>query len=176
MRTLIIALALGLASPATAQTTQAAPAAPSPARIVAGLWRPLPPREERSVEAWLAAACEGASAEMAAVESALPEQMTPEALAAVRAPRGLIVVPADDDATRGFIFPNAELSALTSGAAFFVATDPAQGRLDITDAAGRTSQFRLGRAANGHPMMQIPHGGGAPLVYVGCATSAASGG
>jgi hypothetical protein len=115
------------------------------------------------------AACTGAVDEMAALDASLPAELSPETLRPIRAPRGFIIVPTDDPGM-AYIFPNAQLSAMTPGLAAIRVVSATLGRVDIVDAGGQTTQLQVG-VAGGRPMMRVLREGGAPLVFVGCASS-----
>jgi hypothetical protein len=158
----------------TAQASAQTPAPPTlaqselahVARLIGAIWRPLP---ENANQASLTAACAGAIEEMNAVNAQLPEDVTPEATRAVRAERGLVIVNAAAPG-EAYLFPNPELAGVASGPARFVVIDSAQGRVDLTDSAGRIFRLQLG-IAGGKAMMRILRGEAPPLAYVGCAST-----
>ncbi len=169
MRFFVLALALTASLPAVAQVVPAPSTEAARVSLLLGaIWRPLATPDGRSPQALMQAACEGALEEMAQLDLRLPEDLSPEALAPVRAARGLVIVPTEEDPANVFIFPDAELTAITSGLGQ-VRLDPAgAGRLVLRDAAGRESQVQLG-SASGHRMMRLrPPGQTTATLFVGC--------
>ena len=170
MRFFVLALALTVALPAAAQVAPApATEAARVALLLGAIWRPLATPDGRSAQALMQSACEGALEEMAQLDLRLPEDLSTAALASVRAARGLVIVPTEEDPASVFIFPDPELAAITSGLGQ-VRLDPAgAGRLVLRDAAGRESQVQLG-SASGHRMMRLrPPGQTTTTLFVGCA-------
>jgi hypothetical protein len=164
MRVLLIALAAVLfAAPAAAQTDNAQIARASHA--LSAIWRPVTgPLTEGSIRA----ACEGAVEEIAAVEAALPNVLTPQSTARVRAPRGLLIIPSGGDPSLAFFIAPAELSWFTSGLGAIAVLDEAQGLIGVREAGGRDIGFQLGRAGQ-RAVLRIRPPEGALLTFVGCA-------
>lgn len=165
MRTLLLALTLGLcvAAPAAAQTdsTQVARAS----RALSAIWRPVTgPLTEASIRD----ACEGAVEEIAAVEAAMPNVLTPQSTARVRAQRGLLIIPSGDDPSLAFFIPPAELSWFTSGLGAIAVLDEARGFIGVREAGGRDIGLQLGRAGQ-RAVLRIRPPEGALLTFVGCA-------
>jgi|CXWL01.1.fsa_nt_gi hypothetical protein len=169
MRFMIVALVMACGAPAAAQTPPASTEAARVAFLLGAIWRPLAATQGGSPQALMQAACEGALEEMAQLDLRLPEDLTPEALAPVRAARGLVIVPTEEDPAIVFIFPDPALVAIASGLGQ-VRLDPAgAGRLVLRDAAGGESQVQLG-SASGHRMMRLrPPGETTATLFVGCA-------
>lgn len=175
MRTLIFFASLLLASAAAAQPAPAPAASQSEAarvsELLAANWRPLTATPAPgAVEAALQAACEGAEAELAQLDASLPREMTSDAVGMVRAPRGFVIVPANDDPTQAFLFPNAELATIASGLARVEIVNAAQGRVNLRDAAGGVTQLQLGLSGR-QAVMRVLRTGRQPLTYVGCISS-----
>lgn len=166
---MILALALATAQPAAAQTPAPESDLALVARLLGAIWRPLPATGPGAPRTTFESACGEAVEEMDALNAQLPADVTPEATRAVRAPRGFVIVNAAEPG-EAFLFPNAELTAIASGPARFVITDRAQGRIDLTDAAGHVTQLQLG-VAGGKALMRILRVGAPPLTYVGCAAT-----
>lgn len=162
MRALLAALALCFAAPAAAQT---APDIGRAARALAANWRPV---SGALTEAAIREACTGAVEEIAAVEAALPRELTPQSMARVRAPRGLLIIPTGDDPAWAFFIPPAELSWFTSGMGAIAVLDEGQGLIGVRDAGGHDIGFQLGRAGQ-RAVLRIRPPQGAPLTFVGCA-------
>lgn len=162
MRTLLFALALCFAAPAAAQT---APDIGRAARALAANWRPV---SGVLSEAAIREACTGAVEEIAAVEAALPPELTPQSTARVRAPRGLLIIPTGDDPAWAFFIPPQELTWFTSGMGAIAVLDEGQGLIGVRDAGGRDIAFQLGRAGQ-HPILRIRPPVGASLTFAGCA-------
>ena len=176
MRHLVLILALTAAVPAVAQVVPAPSTEAARVSLLLGaIWRPLAPPDGRSTQVLMQAACEGALEEMAQLDLRLPEDLSPEALAPVRATRGLVIVPTEEDPANVFIFPDPQLTAIASGLGQ-VRLDPAgAGRLVLRDAAGQESQVQLG-SASGHRMMRLrPPGQTAATLFVGCAPTTGAG-
>lgn len=170
MRALLFAALLAAATPALAQQQPAAPQTDleRASHMLAANWRPIV--AGASAEAALANSCEGALEEMATLDAALPEDLNAAGLNALRAERGLIIVPTTDNPAAVYVFPNPQLAQITSGLAAVRVVDAAAGRVSLIDAAGATTQFQLG-VSGGQPMMRILRDGADPLTYVGCANS-----
>lgn len=171
MRPLLLALAaLTAALPAAAQTRPAADTdAARVSRFLGAIWRPLPtPVTGPPAEAFHAA-CAGAIDEMAELELRLPEDLDPAALASVRAPQGLLIIPTAEDPSEVYIFPSAALGAVASGMGRFRLDPRGAGRVVLRDAAGGESELELGGAA-GQILMRVRQPGAAePVLFVGCA-------
>src|SRR5262245_52851745 len=100
MRALAFALACLFAAPAMAQTDNAQVQRASHA--LSAIWRPVTgPLTEASIRD----ACAGAVEEIAAVEAAIPNVLTPQSTARVRAPHGLLIIPTSDDPAWAFFIP-----------------------------------------------------------------------
>jgi len=171
LRPLIVALVLGLAAPAFAQTAPQQSDLAQVARMLGALWRPLPPPAPGQQRVAAQTACLGALEELEAVNSVLPEDLNSPALNAVRATRGFVIVNSADEGG-AFFFPSSDLTFIAPGRGSFVIADRAQGLVNLTDAAGAVTQVQLG-ASGGLPMMRIMRPNAQPLVYVGCASTAA---
>jgi hypothetical protein len=108
-------------------------------------------------------------AEMRALDEALPDPLTAAGLAAIHPDRGLVFVPAADDPSAVFIFPNADLTWFASGLGAIAAANESTGEVALHDAAGHLLRVVIGRAA-GKAMLRLEvPGGRAPITYVGCA-------
>ncbi len=108
---------------------------------------------------------------MAELDLSLPERLTPEALALVRAPRGLVIVPTAEDPSSIYIFPNQELGAIASGLGQFRLDPAGAGHVVLRDAAGRETQLQLG-SAGGQTLMRLrAPGQGDTRLFVGCAST-----
>ena len=164
IRALALLAALTLAGPASAQT--AYPELERAAHAVAAIWRPFDPTHADAQA--LQTACAGWEQEMNGVDTALPTDLTPEALAQVRAPHGLIIVPTAEDPAEAFIFPNAQMNWLASGLGHISVLSAAQGYVGVQDAAGHNFTLQLGRHGQ-TPVMRIRAPEGAMLNFVGCA-------
>lgn len=173
MRTALLAfvLALGCALAAAAQSTLAPDRQLAlAARQLAAIWRPVP--QGAMTRASLAAACQGAVEEMAALDLRLPEPMTADALRDVRAELGLVFVPTDENPTLLFVFPNDELlRGVASGLGAFTLDPSGVGRVILRDAAGHDSNLELGQAG-GHALLRIrPRGANDVQLYTACAST-----
>ncbi len=171
MRTLLLALALALgcalpASPQTAVTPERQLALA--ARQLAAIWRPLAPGAMTG--ATLAAACQGAIEEMAALDLRLPDPMTAEALRDIRAEQGVVFVPTDENPTFLFVFPDDTLlRGVASGLGAFTLDPSGAGRLILRDAAGHDSNLELGAAGRRALLRIRPRGSSDVQLYVACA-------
>ncbi|MBY0564616.1 MAG: hypothetical protein K2P58_10555 [Hyphomonadaceae bacterium] len=162
LRSLFV-LALCATTPAAAQTTTS----PDPAiRALSAIWRPIGANEAVNAAAVLTA-CEGAVEEMASIEAALPETITPEALARIRAPRGLLVVPAEE-AGRAYFFPGPSTPWFTSGLAAVAALSEAEGLIGVRDAGNQDVALQLG-AVGGRPVLRVRGPDRAVHTFIGCA-------
>lgn len=171
MRALIIALALASVLPAAAQTPAETTAAARVSRLLGAIWRPLPETAAGPSQAMFETACEGALEEMAELDARLPEHLTREALAPVRAPRGLIIIPTEEDPARIYVFPNQELSQIASGLGLFRLDPAGAGRVVLRDAAGQEALLQLG-AAGGQALMRLRAPGQSEArLFVGCAAT-----
>ena len=160
---LVLALVCLVAAPAAAQTDNAQVARAS--RSLAAIWRPVAtPLTEASIRE----ACAGAVEEIAAVEAAMPSDLTPTSMAGVRAPHGLLVIPSGDDPAWAFFIPPAELSWFTSGLGAITVLDEAQGMIGVRDAGRRDITFQIGRAGQ-RAVLRIRPPQGTMLTFVGCA-------
>lgn len=169
MRQFLFIALIACATPAAAQQTPAQSDLQRAAHMLGANWRPLE-AGAASAEAAYAAACQGATDEMAALDAALPATLAPDGLGAVRTQRGLIIVPTDENPGAAYVFPNPHLTNIASGLAAIHVVDAAAGRISLTDAAGQEIQLQLG-VAGGKAMMRILREGAEPLLYVGCASS-----
>ena len=176
VRLLVLALAATCALPAAAQTSPALTDAAYVSRLLGAIWRPLPATPAGSPQAMFQTACEGAIEEMSDLDLRLPEQLTPEALAPVRAPRGLVIVPTAEDPAAVYIFPNQDLGAIASGLGQFRLDPGGPGRLVLRDAAGGETQLQLGAAAGQALMRLRAPGQSETLLFVGCASTTSSAG
>ncbi|WP_395647441.1 hypothetical protein [Terricaulis sp.] len=177
LRSALIALALAcaFAVPATAQPAQtSAPQSQQLARAatqLAALWRAVPPG--RMTEATLTHACDGAIEEMAALQRRLPDPITVNGLADIRAEHGLVFVPTDENPTLLFAFPNDDLRGIATGLGSF-RLDPAggEGKLIFQDAAGHDSNLEIGHAGR-FPLLRVrPRGSEYDVqLYVYCVSS-----
>jgi hypothetical protein len=111
---------------------------------------------------------------MNALNDILPEDLNSPALGAIRATTGFVIVNRADEGG-AFFFPNQALSFIAPGRGQFAIADRAQGRVDLTDAAGTVTQLQLG-ASGGLPMMRILRPNAPALTYIGCASTAAGAG
>lgn len=169
MRPLILALAAACALPAAAQTPLEPTASERVARMLGAIWRPLPETAAGPSPAVFQTACEGAIEEMAELDTRLPEQLTPAALATVRAPRGLVIIPTEEDPASVYLFPSQDLSAITSGLGQFRLDPVGERRLVIRDAAGQETHVQLG-AVSGQALMRLRAPGQSDAsIFVGCA-------
>lgn len=164
IRALALFAALALATSATAQT--AYPELERASHAVAAIWRPIDPAHADTPS--LHAACAGWEQEMSGVDAALPTNLTAEALAQIRAPRGLIIVPTADDPASAFIFPNAQMAWVTSGLGRISVLAPAEGYVSVEDAAGHSFTLQLGRQGQA-PLMRVRTPEGGMMTFVGCA-------
>ncbi len=164
MRRFLLSMTLGLlaASAASAQTPDLARAA----HALAANWRPIAPRHLGSPPA-VENACVGAVEEIAVLEASLPEVIDAAGLARVRAPTGLLVVPAEP-AGSAFFFAPPGLPWLTSGLGVISVRDEAQGQLSLRDAAGASVNLQVGRVG-GRPVLRVTPPEGAVLTFIGCA-------
>jgi len=162
MRALAFALACLIAAPAAAQSNEEAARA---SRALAANWRPL---AGALTETAMRDACAGAVEEIAAVEAAMPRELTPESMANVRSLHGLLIIPSGDDPAWAFFIPPVELAWFTSGMGAIAVLDEAQGLIGVRDAGGRDIAFQLGRAG-ARPVLRIRQPDGALLTFVGCA-------
>jgi hypothetical protein len=163
MRALAFALVCLFAVPAMAQTDTAQ--AQRASHALSAIWRPVTgPLTEASIRD----ACAGAAEEIATVEAAIPNILTPQSTARVRAPRGLLIIPTRDDPAWAFFIPPAELSWFTSGLGAIAVLDEAQGIIGVRDAGGHNIGLQLGRAGQ-RAVLRIRPPEGALLTYVGCA-------
>jgi hypothetical protein len=168
MRYLVSALALLCALPASAE-------APSPelaraSHALAAIWRPIAAADVSSREA-AETACRGAIEEMAAIDAALPPVITPESLLRVRALRGLLIVPAEEDPGGAYFFPNAAMAPwFTSGLGIIAVLSEPEGLIGVSDAGGHQIALQLG-SANGRAILRLRGPTGAIYPFVGCAPS-----
>ncbi len=170
LRVFFLFLAMAVTAPALAQPSLAgATDAASVSRLLGAIWRPLPATGSGSPQAAFLAACEGAIEEMAALDLSLPEQLTPEALAPVRTPHSLVIIPTEENPADVFVFPSPELSAIASGLGQFHLDPAGAGRVVLRDAAGAETQLQLGLAAGKTLMRVRPPGQAAAQLFVGCA-------
>jgi hypothetical protein len=170
VRTFLFIAALALASQAAAQDAPLSDLQRA-SYLLAANWRPLhPPTTAQSLESAVAAACEGALEELASIDAATSTAQDPAALAAIRAPRGFIFVPVDDNPAAAFVFANGELASIASGQVTIRVMNVAQGLVSLSDSHGRVSQLQLG-AGEGLKMMRFLREGAEPLLYVACAPS-----
>lgn len=177
MRLIIAALALSIAANAAAQTlpplggpaptTTVSPEIARASHALAAMWRPL---TGPATEAGLASACSGATDDMRALDSAMPEELSATALAGLHPAHGIVFVPAADDPSDVFIFPSADLTWFASGLGKLVAANEAAGDVSLRDAQGHVIALTIGHAA-GHSMMRLNAPAGAPVTYVGCAAT-----
>lgn len=152
---------------AAAQTSDDAARA---ARLLAASWRPFALTNAGDPQAAFLAACEGAIEEMAALDAALPDDLDPQALAEVRASRGLVIVPAGDNPALAYLFAGADLPGIASGMAGVRVIDAALGRVDLIDAAGAAIPIQLG-AAGQRPMLRVLTPDQPPQSFVRCAST-----
>lgn len=162
IRFLAIAFALLLASPTLAQT---GPDVSRAMRGLAAIWRPI--AADAAAEA-VRAACVGALDELAAVDALLPADLTPQNLARIRAPHGLIVIPIGEQRSGAYFFPPAELPWFASGLGAISVLDEAEGLLLVHDAAGAEIRLQLGRLGT-TPALRVSLGGAETRTFVGCA-------
>lgn len=155
---------LPLTSPPTA--AQVSPAIANASHALAAIWRPL--AQGAATAAALETVCNGAIADMDALDEAIPDPLTAEGLAAVHPAHGLVFVPTADDASALFMFPSADLAWFSSGLGSIVSADEASGAVTLRDAGGHVIHVVLGRAA-GRTMLRLESPTGTPATYVGCA-------
>lgn len=177
MRIVVSALVLALATSAAAQTlpslsgpspsTPVAPEIAHASRALAAMWRPL---TGPATEAGLTGACSGAVDDMAALDNAMPDDLSAAALASLHPAHGIVFVPAADDPSDVFIFPSADLTWFASGLAKLVTANEGTGEVALHDAQDHPILITLGHAA-GHSMMRLNVPTGAPVTYVGCAAT-----
>ncbi len=154
---LFIALMLALAPAAAAQSPPGSTDAARVSQLLGAIWRPLPTRATESP--------------VAELDLRLPEHLTPEALALVRAPRGLVIVPTAEDPSSIYIFPDQDLGAIASGLGQFRLDPAGAGRVVLRDAAGRETQLQLG-SARGQTLMRLRAPGQSDTrLFVGCAST-----
>jgi len=163
MRIVLFVLACLIAAPAAAQTDNGQIARASHA--LAANWRPV---TGTLSEASIRSACAGAVEEIATVDAALPAVLNADTMARVRAPHGLLIIPAGDDPAYAFFIPPADMSWFTSGMGAIAVLNEAQGQMSVRDAGGRTIALQLGRAG-GHAVLRVSPPQGALLTFVGCA-------
>lgn len=166
---LALLLGLGAASPALAQSQPSE--ATRAARALTAIWRPIAAADMATPSA-VVTACRGALEEVDAVEAALPTVIDPVSLAQVRALRGLLIVPAGEDPSVAYFFPNRDLAWFTSGLGAITVLSPNEGLIGVRDAGGHDIAFQLGHMG-GKPMLRIRDPGGAILDFVGCASTSA---
>lgn len=171
MRIVLLALVLGFATQAAAQIAPPQSDMAQVARMLGAIWRPLSAAAGGQQRLMAQTACMGALEELSALNDILPEDLNSPALNGVRATTGFVIVNSADEGS-AFFFPNPGLAFIASGRGRFAITDRAQGRVDLTDAAGTVTQVQLG-ASGGLPMMRILPPNAPPLVYVGCASTEA---
>lgn len=164
-----IAALLVCCSPALAQT--GSPELLRASRAVAAIWRPFDPAAGVSAEA-MQGACSGWTEELSALDASIPESLAPEALAQVRAPHGLVIVPTEEDPAAAFIFPNAAMTWFASGLGRISVLSEAQGYVGVEDAAGRRFTLQLGRQGR-MPVMRVAIPDGGVATFVGCAPTLA---
>lgn len=168
IRVLVLLSVFVLANTASAQT--AYPDLQRASRAVAAIWRPFDPAHADTQA--LQAACAGWEQEMNGVDAALPADLTAEALAQIRAPHGLIIVPTEEDPSAAFIFANTQMTWLASGLGRISVLAPAQGYVGVQDAAGHPFTLQIGRQGQAPVMrMRTPEGG--LMTFVGCAPTLA---
>ncbi len=160
---LALIVACLLVWPAEAQ----APDVSRAVRALAANWRPIAPEQLESTEAAISA-CAGAIEEIAAVDAALPIDITPQTLAHVRALRGLVIVSADDAIGGAYFFPAPDLAWFASGLGAVRVVSEAEGYLAVRDAAGRDIALQLGRAG-GRAALRVRTPDGQILKFIGCA-------
>lgn len=163
---LLAAAAAVLIASGAASAQAAYPELERASRAVAAIWRPIDLASSGAED--LSAACSGWEEEMRALDDALPEQLTPEALAQVRAARALIIVPTAEDPAAAFVFPSPDMAWLASGLGRISVLAEAQGLVGLQDAAGRSFTLQLGRHGAA-AVMRVRSPGGDMLSFVGCA-------
>jgi hypothetical protein len=164
--TLIVCFA---AAPAAAQTDAQDWRA---AHALSAMWRPVA-SDQPLTPAALETACAGALQEMAAIEAAMPPVISPQSLAPVKAIRGLLIVPGnEDDPASAFFFPSRDLTWFASGLGAVASLSEADGLIGVRDAAGANISFQIGRASDRPILRTRPPGGGPMLTFVGCASTA----
>lgn len=150
----------------------AAAQAPSPelvraSRALSAIWRPIASADVGS-QAAVETACAGALEEMAAVEAALPPVITPESLRPVRALRGLLVLPVEDDPATAYFFPSSAMASFASGLGAIAVLSEAEGLIGVRDAAGQDIALQLGRVGR-RPVLRVRPPGADVQTFVGCA-------
>lgn len=161
IRCLALALALHSAAPAAAQPGDIAGAM----HRLAAIWRPIAAGANQEA---VRAACAGAIEELAAVDAELPAELSPQNLARLRPPSGLIVIPLGDEPTGAYFFPPAALPWFASGLGAVSVVDEAHGRLSVRDAAGAEIGLQLG-ALGSTPALRVSSAEGEARTFVGCA-------
>ncbi|MEQ1618065.1 MAG: hypothetical protein ABL883_06945 [Terricaulis sp.] len=161
VRLFAIAIALLLSPPAAGQTGDIAAAMPR----LAAIWRPIAPGANAEA---VRAACDGAIEELAAVDAQMPAELSPQNLARVRPPRGLIIIPLGEEPSGAYFFAPAELAGFVSGLGAVSVADETQGRLRVRDAAGAEIELQLG-ALGPTPALRVASAGAEARTFVGCA-------
>ncbi|MGD9980875.1 MAG: hypothetical protein AB7H66_12555 [Hyphomonadaceae bacterium] len=157
-------LCLSSAISAAAQTPTATPELTRASHAIGALWRPI--QGPISAET-IRAACTGASEELAALDAAMPSELTPESAARVRGLRGLHVIPIADRPGAAYFFPPLGMTWFTPGLGGFSVIDESEGFIGIRDAGGQELAFQLGRAG-GRPMLRIRKPDDDILTLAGC--------
>lgn len=137
------------------------------ARHLGALWRPLPASPAGVADDVFASACAGALEELEVLAAQFPEDLTPEAVRGLRATQGLALSPGAEPG-QIFVFPSPTMRSVAGGLGRFAIFDAAQGRIDLTDAAGATLRLQLGQAG-GRSVLRILREGEQPQAFVGCA-------
>lgn len=162
IRALFAFALLAVSAPTLAQTPSPDPAI----RALAAIWRPVAADETPDAET-VRVACDGATEEMVAIEAALPETITPEALSGIRASRGLLIVPAQESG-RAYFFPGPSTPWFASGLGAVAVLSEAEGMVGVRDAAGRDIALQIG-AVGGRPVLRVRGPDRSVQSFVGCA-------
>lgn len=172
MHALFTALVFLVAAPAAAHADPAEDLARA-SRMLAANWRPFQaPTNGGSAEAALSRSCEGTLDEMTWLDGRLPEDMSPEALAAIRTPHGLILIPTEENPATFFLFAAADMHGVTSGLATIRVANAALGHVDLADAGGTQLALQLG-TASGHALLRVfREEDEEPVLFVACASTA----
>jgi hypothetical protein len=166
MRALALIAGLILAAPAWAQADGPRAEIANASHTLAAIWRPI----TTTTQSALAAACNGAGADLAALDAALPEDLNNRTLAAVHVAHGLVFVPTTENPADTFIFADSSMAWLASGVAVITSADEDTGEIVLQDAAGTTIQLQLGHVA-GQVLLRLTTPGGQDITFAGCAST-----
>lgn len=166
MRLPLLALlaALACAAPAKAEDTANAAEIARASQTLAAIWRPI----TATSQAALAAACAGATDDLAALDAAMPQELNNRTLAAVHVAHGLVFVPTSENPADTFVFADSSLPWVASGIAVIKSADEDTGEVTLEDAAGTGVHLQLGHVA-GQVLMRLNTPGGQSETFAGCA-------